>query len=516
MTISAQVNRIAYTGDGGTVAFPFPYKFLNTADLVVTSVVTLTGVETVKTITTHYTVSGEGTDDSGNVTMLVAPASTETLVIYSDPAIAQGTDFVNGGSLDVDNIEATVDELTLICRRLDDRIDRSLRQPEGDVADIDFIPSKVERANMYLSFDADGDPQVNVGTLGSAVSAYWYVILATETEGAAKAALNLEIGVDVQAWDAQLDDLAGLTPTNSNIIVGDGANWVTETGATARTSLGVAIGVDVQAYDAQLDDLAGLTPTDGFFVVGDNTNWITESGDTARISMGVGSTDSPTFTNLTLTGTEAIQIPVGDDAERPGTPAEGDVRGNTDTHAKAIEAYLSAAWQVLRVAGLEPVWLPAQVWTPRETNGAVPQLRELATNDIMINTLLFDPTTSWAAHFSMAMPKSWNEGTVTYVPFWTAASGSGTVIWDLAGRAYGDSDALDTAPGTAISVTDTLLTANDLHKGPTSAAVTMAGSPAEDDLIILEISLDVAGTLAVDAELIGVMVYVTFDLPDDS
>ena len=42
-----------------------------------------------------------------------------------------------------------------------------------------------------------------------------------------------------QASDAQLTDVAGLTPTDSNFIVGDGSNFVTETGATVRTSLGL-------------------------------------------------------------------------------------------------------------------------------------------------------------------------------------------------------------------------------------------------------------------------------------
>jgi hypothetical protein len=51
--------------------------------------------------------------------------------------------------------------------------------------------------------------------------------------------LSGAIGTNVQAWDAGLDDIAALTPTNSNFIVGNGANWVAETGATARTSLGL-------------------------------------------------------------------------------------------------------------------------------------------------------------------------------------------------------------------------------------------------------------------------------------
>jgi len=99
---------------------------------------------------------------------------------------------------------------------------------------------------------------------------------------------STDIGVTVQAWDAQLDDISALAVTDSNIIVGDGTNWVAETGATARTSLGVSIGSDVQAWDAQLDDIAALAVTDGNIIVGDGTNWVVETGATARTSLGLG------------------------------------------------------------------------------------------------------------------------------------------------------------------------------------------------------------------------------------
>ena len=107
------------------------------------------------------------------------------------------------------------------------------------------------------------------------------------TAADARTNLGLEIGTDVQAHDAALDDISGLAVTDGNIIVGDGANWVAESGATARTSLGLTIGTDVQAHDAALDDISALAVTDGNIIVGDGANWVAESGATARTSLGL-------------------------------------------------------------------------------------------------------------------------------------------------------------------------------------------------------------------------------------
>ncbi len=71
---------------------------------------------------------------------------------------------------------------------------------------------------------------------------------------------------DKQPLDAQLTDIAGLTPTDSYFIVGDGVNFVTESGATARTSLGLTIGTNVQAYDASLSSIAALTYASNSFI----------------------------------------------------------------------------------------------------------------------------------------------------------------------------------------------------------------------------------------------------------
>ena len=100
------------------------------------------------------------------------------------------------------------------------------------------------------------------GTAGtSTLTSFARSILDDADEATFKATVNLEIGTDVQAWDADLDAIAALAKTDGNVIVGNGTTWVAESGATARASLGLTIGTDVQAYSANLATWAGLAPS---------------------------------------------------------------------------------------------------------------------------------------------------------------------------------------------------------------------------------------------------------------
>lgn len=167
-----------------------------------------------------------------------------------------------------------------------------------------------------------------------------------------------------------------------------------------------------------------------------------------------------------------------------------------------------------------------QEWTiwaghilPQATSGAQRGISYMGTNAQPVETLDFDQTTQEFAVAIAKLPKRWNLGTFTFRPLWTAASGSGGVVWAIEALAVGDDDTLDAAYGTAQTSTDTLLSANDLHVGPESSAITAAGTPAAGDILLLRVKrvpADAADTLAADAKLLGIVVTWTQTIGSDA
>ena len=102
------------------------------------------------------------------------------------------------------------------------------------------------------------------------------------TDSQARTNLGLSIGSNVQAWDANLDQIAALAPTADNFIVGNGTAWTLETPANALASLGVT------ATAAELNYVDGVT-----------------SAIQTQIDAKAPST-SPTLSGATLGGTTTI------------------------------------------------------------------------------------------------------------------------------------------------------------------------------------------------------------------
>jgi hypothetical protein len=175
---------------------------------------------------------------------------------------------------------------------------------------------------------------------------------------------------------------------------------------------------------------------------------------------------------------------------------------------------------VLKTAGVETIWIPAGAMKPKATSGAGVGLYDSGSNDVTFATLDFDTTTQEYAHtVPIGMPKSWNEGTVTAVVYWTNTGGASTetVRWSVAGAAVSDDDTLNVAMGTAQTVDDTWLAQNDLHISAATAAITIGGTPAENDMVIFEITrVTASDNMAGDARLIGVKILVTTNATNDA
>ena len=175
--------------------------------------------------------------------------------------------------------------------------------------------------------------------------------------------------------------------------------------------------------------------------------------------------------------------------------------------------------QVVLKGGTHTIFVPAAAMYPNTTNGCAALAQVELSNGPEIKVLDFDPSSDEFAQFTVAFPKSWNEGTVTFQAFFTVTgTNTGTVKWTLAGRSFADNAALNTAFGTAVGPTAKAHsgTSNDIDVTATSGAVTIAGAAA-DTLTFFEVSRDVsADNQSGDARLLGIKIYYTVDSGNDA
>jgi hypothetical protein len=171
------------------------------------------------------------------------------------------------------------------------------------------------------------------------------------------------------------------------------------------------------------------------------------------------------------------------------------------------------------LTGTYSIPVAASAMIARATNGSAYGTIETATNKNLADFMLFDPSTQEYAGFTLAMPKGWNEGTVTFHTLWTHPTTTVNfgVVWSLSAVAVGNGDALEAAFGTAQTSTDTGATSDTVYRSPTSSAITIAGTPAAEDMVMFQITRVVGNgsdTLAVDARLHAVVINITYGQND--
>ena len=133
---------------------------------------------------------------------------------------------------------------------------------------------------------------------------------------------------------------------------------------------------------------------------------------------------------------------------------------------------------------------------------------EYPGNDVDLWLADFDQVTTEYMQWTVAFPSDWDASVVTAVFYWTVTGGGAAQVvrWQLQGRSYGDSDAIDQAWGAVGIVDDTWIANDDVHITGDTGSITITGAGASE-LVQLRASADAANSdLGSDARLIGVMV----------
>jgi hypothetical protein len=146
MPVTEQTPVNSSTGNGVTTVFPYTFKILAAADMLVQ----VDGVT--KTLTTDYSVSGVGVDGGGNVTFVSAPANGTTVVRARNMAIERTTDYQENGDLPAATLDDDIDRAVMIMQQVNERTDRSIALALGTTGVSTELP--VPEADKMLGWNA--------------------------------------------------------------------------------------------------------------------------------------------------------------------------------------------------------------------------------------------------------------------------------------------------------------------------------------------------------------------------
>ena len=251
MTISTTTSKVSYTGNASTTVFAYTFKIF--ADSEVTVYVD----DVLKTLTTHYTVSGAGTASGGNVTFTLGntPADSTSVVILRNITKTQLTDYVENDSFPAETHESALDKLTMLVQDVDNAVTGDIfrfSDSVGDAGVVTITKTVAERGNKLLAFDAAGDLQATqeIGTLKgnwAATTAYVvrdlikdtsnnniYICITAHTSSGSQ---PISSNTDVAKWTLIVDAASATTSASS---ASTSASSASTSASTATTQAGIS------------------------------------------------------------------------------------------------------------------------------------------------------------------------------------------------------------------------------------------------------------------------------------
>ncbi len=227
--ISDTTNRMVFVGNGSSTVFPYAHQFFNQTDLKVylysSSALNAQTLNTNYTITGTFNAQGIYTQGGGVVTTCAVPVGS-LLVVTRDPSLVQNYQLLQNGNINSVALTQQLDYLTLLCQRLDDRVDRTMILQDGSAQGFDpQIPFVLAASSVLITNStATGwtqGPQADqiFGAQSAAIAA-------------ALSATNAAISAASASADAIAAQSAAVSAGNSVSLVGSTAFW----GALAQSS----------------------------------------------------------------------------------------------------------------------------------------------------------------------------------------------------------------------------------------------------------------------------------------
>jgi hypothetical protein len=253
MSISSEIRRAGpFAGNGATVAFPFTFKVFTTAQVVVTR--TVSGVETVLTLTTDYTVtlnSNQDTSPGGTVTMLTAPASGQSITITSNVANLQPTVLANLGGFYPEVINDSLDRATIQIQQLDERLDRALVIPVSSSGISTQLPAP--SASTIIGWGPTGTSLQNYNPTAIGSTSYQYIHRVIASAGQTAFTLPIAYIPNVNALNIFVNGL--------RLEQGSTQDWVETNTTTVTFNSGLTVG-DLVVFVVNV--LASVVPIAAF------------------------------------------------------------------------------------------------------------------------------------------------------------------------------------------------------------------------------------------------------------
>tara|TARA_B100002019_G_scaffold239840_1_gene215341 strand:- start:3491 stop:5779 length:2289 start_codon:yes stop_codon:yes gene_type:complete len=162
MTISSTTVKNSYSGNGTLTTFNYTFKIFADSDLQVI-IRDASANETVKTLTTHYTVTGAGNANGGTIVFTSGniPTSTETVVIRRAVPQTQAIDYIANDPFPAESHEEGLDRSMMSIQQLQEEVDRSLKLSRTNtMTTTEFTVGSSDRAGKVLGFDNSGELSV--------------------------------------------------------------------------------------------------------------------------------------------------------------------------------------------------------------------------------------------------------------------------------------------------------------------------------------------------------------------